>query len=491
VILIDSYQGPRDVLATRLRAQGYEVEPVEDSATGADMALSAPPAVVVADLWMPGISGIQICRLLRSEPATADVPVILRGETDDPKSRFWAERAGAAAYVVKGRMGDLVRALGKAVSSSPVSDPFFMQLSEGTRDIRDRIAQHLDAALFESVIAAEVRALASEGSFDRLFDLLSQLLSQLAGYRWLALATHSPQHFGIHHHPKLKELAAKEAPQALELLRDVDCFLVEDEDALPAAEQAAPIVCPVMFGGVEIGRIALSVPRGSESDGASLLPLVARELGGPIRMTALIEDSRMQASTDPLTGLMNRRAFLQAVAGEVARCERHGYSLCIVLLDIDHFKHINDQRGHAAGDEVLARIGALLRGTLRKSDFGVRWGGEEFIVGLTSTDLDGGRVLAERLLRAVENLEILDTRGESIPVTGSLGLACHKVGESIQQLIDRADRAMYTAKVGGRNRLVVDDGTIDGVGAPPSGAADGGGSAVALHGEEQARPRSH
>src|ERR1041385_1429429 len=214
VILIDSEQAQCEILATRLRSQGYDVEPAVDSATGADMALRAPPAAIVADLWVPSISGVQICRLLRSEPATADVPIILRGQTDDPKSRFWAERAGAAAYVAKGRMGELVRALAKATSSRPHADGFFMQLSEGTHDIRDRIAQHLDVALFESVIASEVRALASQGSFDRLFDLLCQLLSQLVGYRWLAVTTRTPEHLGIHHHPKLGEAALVEVCQA-------------------------------------------------------------------------------------------------------------------------------------------------------------------------------------------------------------------------------------------------------------------------------------
>src|SRR5882724_2379126 len=96
VILIDCCDATREMLAPRLRAQGYQVDAVGDAASGAELSLSAPPSVVVADLWMPSISGVQICRLLRSEPATADVPVILRGEKDDPKSRFWAERAGAA-----------------------------------------------------------------------------------------------------------------------------------------------------------------------------------------------------------------------------------------------------------------------------------------------------------------------------------------------------------------------------------------------------------
>src|SRR5882672_3105747 len=132
IILIDPCEATREVVARRLRAQGYSVDETGDPAVGADMALRTPPAAVVADLWMPSISGVQICRLLRSEPAKADVPVILRGERDDPKSRFWAERAGAAAYVLKGRMGDLVRALLRAISLVRETDSFFMQLGGGS-----------------------------------------------------------------------------------------------------------------------------------------------------------------------------------------------------------------------------------------------------------------------------------------------------------------------------------------------------------------------
>src|SRR5688572_4899528 len=102
-------------MSRRLSAQGYLVDATGDPVSGADLALASPPAAFVADLWMSGISGVQLCRLLHTEPATAEVPVILLGSTDDPRSRFWAERAGAVAYVRKGRMGDLVRALSKAI----------------------------------------------------------------------------------------------------------------------------------------------------------------------------------------------------------------------------------------------------------------------------------------------------------------------------------------------------------------------------------------
>ena len=137
VILIDPDAETRDVLVERLRMQGYKATGFVGPVQGADAALCSPPAAVIADLWMEGISGVQLTRLLRAEPATERVPVILRGP-DSPRNRFWAERAGAAAYVVKGRMGDLVRAIGRSVV--PVAteeDVFFTQLQDAESAIRD------------------------------------------------------------------------------------------------------------------------------------------------------------------------------------------------------------------------------------------------------------------------------------------------------------------------------------------------------------------
>jgi two-component system, cell cycle response regulator len=457
VILIDANDSTREVLAARLRAQGYEVEPVPDGASGADLALSSPPAAVISDLWLPSISGVQICRLLRSEPATAEVPVILRGERDDPKSRFWAERAGAAAYVAKGRMGDLVRALAKATAAIRSGDGFFMQLPSGSMDIRDRIAQHLDQALFDSVIAAEVRALANAGEFHRLFDQLSQVLSQLNAYRWLAVSTPAPEHLGLHCHPKLAESAEREARAALGLQGELAAIAVHDEDAVYIADEIEAIVCSIRFDNLVVGTIALSPAPADHEDAQKLIPLVARELGGALRMAALVEESQRQASIDLLTGLMNRRAFLPSIRAEVARGNRYGQALSVLLLDIDHFKLINDRFGHAAGDQVLSSVGHLLQRTLRNTDFAARWGGEEFVISLTCTDVDGGRVVAERTRAVVEGMLVYDSAGARIPVTVSVGLASLLPDETVDQLMDRADRAMYAAKYGGRNRVGVDD----------------------------------
>jgi two-component system, cell cycle response regulator len=454
IILVDTSETSREVLVRRLTAQGYQVEAAADPVTGAELALSAPPAAVIADFWMPSISGIQLCRLLRTEPATADVPVILRGD-DDPRNRFWSERAGAVGYVRKGRMSELVRMLAQSVVHAQPSDPFFIQLGGGAIDIRERIARYLDQALFESVIAAEVRSLSACGSFERLFDSFAQLLAQVTHYRWLALRLHAPQLFALHHHPEHAAIAEQEARAALGVPPDVVALRVIDED--PSAEQAGPgcVVRSVPFGGVEIGQLALAPSESSESSGRDaeqLVTLVAGELGSPVRIATLMDEQKRLATIDPLTSLKNRRSFMEQAGVEIARSRRYDLPLSLVLLDVDHFKAINDSRGHAAGDQVLASLGTLLTSQLRSCDVAARWGGEEFVLLLPNTDCAGGCVLAERLRVAIEGLDIRHET-HAIRVSASLGVAELLAGESPESLVDRADRAMYAAKVGGRNRI--------------------------------------
>lgn len=443
-------------MVRRLNAQGYAVETTADPATGADMALASPPAALIADLWMPTISGVQLCRLLRAEPATAEVPVVLRGHGDDGRSRFWAERAGATAYVVKGRMAELVRVLSEAVAQAKGVDDFFMQLSGGSVDIRDRIARHLDAALFESVIAAEVRALASCGSFERLFDLFSQFLSQVISYRWLSVCTTGAAQLALHQHPRSR-VAEAEARTALGLPPNHSVLRIADEDARDELEGPAPIVCAIPFGKTLVGRLALAPTAAAEPDTATLVALVARELGGPLRIAELIDEAQRLATVDALTGLMNRRAFMTMMRVELARSGRYGMPLSLLLLDVDHFKTINDTHGHAAGDQVLASIGDQFKKALRLPDSPARWGGEEFVIALKNTDTPGAATVGERIRRSIQALSI-QTGNASLSVTVSIGLSTFQEGDTIERLIDRSDRAMYLAKAGGRNRLVISSG---------------------------------
>lgn len=327
-----------------------------------------------------------------------------------------------------------------------------MQLSGGSLDIRERIASHLDQALFDSVIAAEVRALAGAGSFERLFDNFSQFLPQVMSYRWMAISTNDSRQFAVHHNPKDIATAEQQAREALRVPAGIGALRVEDEEASSDIPAAEPMVFNIPFGLTQLGNLVVAPTLGLESESAAVAGLVARELGGPLRMAALMDESERLATTDPLTGLSNRRAMANALRVEIAHARRHGSPLSIALLDVDHFKQVNDLHGHPVGDQVLAAIGQLLRRELRSPDVPARWGGEEFVVILRHTSAEGSLVASERIRKAIEELEIrvADTR---ISVTASIGATEFGPNDTLEQLVDRADRAMYRAKTEGRNRV--------------------------------------
>lgn len=163
-----------------------------------------------------------------------------------------------------------------------------------------------------------------------------------------------------------------------------------------------------------------------------------------------------QATTDALTGLPNRRAFDDAFVREIARSERHRKPLTLAVLDVDHFKQFNDTYGHATGDEVLKTVGATLMRTLRTTDLGARFGGEEFAVILPETDLSGALVAAERIRRAIGDSSIDVPQGK-VGVTVSIGTVTynpHRGSATPAKLFEMADKALYCAKQQGRNRVV-------------------------------------
>lgn len=461
IILVDPDKEAGDVSARRLEMQGYQVFRTVDPSAGAYEALCAPPKAVIADLWMPGISGVQLCRLLRAEPSTTDVPIVLRGPEDDRRTRFWAERAGASAYVGKGRMGELVRALSRAIAACGDDDAFFTDLQSAGVDIRDRIAAHLDKALFESVIAAEIRALGRAASFERLFDLLSQFVAEVTSYRWLSLSACEKGHLGVHVHPASRSVAIAEARATL-AMETAHLLVVEDEDASANESGPGPVVVPIRLGESQIGRLTVAFCRDEQLDrDQGLLDVVARELASPLQLALLMEESRRMAKVDALTGLYNRRAFTDELNRLLTRCHGADEPVCVALIDVDHFKSINDQLGHFAGDQALREVAALLRSHQSDDVVVGRWGGEEFVVviGRASLDEAAQRLNNIRQTLAATSLDL--GNGQTRRVTFSSGVAQFMRSEPSESTLDRADRGMYLGKTEGRNRVVAvaEDGT--------------------------------
>ncbi|MBX3622227.1 MAG: diguanylate cyclase [Rhizobacter sp.] len=173
------------------------------------------------------------------------------------------------------------------------------------------------------------------------------------------------------------------------------------------------------------------------------------------------------ATTDPLTGAMNRRAVSEAAQSELQRARRSGKPFAALLMDIDHFKRVNDTHGHQAGDRALVQVAAACQAQLREIDRFGRWGGEEFVVLLPETDLEGALAAAERMRQAVQALVVTSDSGVPIPVTLSVGVAMSgaRDDEHLEALLMRADTALYRAKHDGRNCVR----TVAGLEAPQRG----------------------
>ena len=164
---------------------------------------------------------------------------------------------------------------------------------------------------------------------------------------------------------------------------------------------------------------------------------------------------REQAMKDPLTRLGNRRYFMERAQAALARRQRRGGSLAVLMLDIDRFKEINDRYGHQAGDEVLRALGGVLAGSVRASDVCGRLGGEEFALVLQDEEREGAAAAAERLRTAIERLHVGSGRKEWIRFSASIGVAaCPQDGDTLEALLQRADARLYRAKEAGRNRVI-------------------------------------
>ncbi|MFO1253406.1 MAG: diguanylate cyclase [Inhella sp.] len=158
------------------------------------------------------------------------------------------------------------------------------------------------------------------------------------------------------------------------------------------------------------------------------------------------------SSVDPLTGLANRRQIDAVLGDELARAHRRGQALCVAMLDVDHFKQINDSFGHAVGDRALTSLAQVLKASLREQDFCGRWGGEEFVLVLPGSTTAGARTTLERVLSAIRQLEV-DTGQGLVRMTASAGLAQRLPAEAAQDLVRRADIALLMAKRNGRDRI--------------------------------------
>ena len=398
---------------------------------------------------MPGMDGLEVCRRLRAAPDTAHLPIVLLTAFDRPADRVRGLESGADDFLTKpvdeialiARVRSLVRLkfsidelrsraahsaeAGTAVAEALKLDPSErgrLLLVDEQRNSRERIAGALSP--YHDVILAEEPGEALVAAREETIDLMIVSLGS-GGFDGLRLCSQARSH---------------------ERMRNLPILLIADPDDRPK-----------VLRGLELGaNDYLTRP----IDRNELLARVRTNIRQKLyadRLRQSVQQSIEMALYDSLTGLNNRRSLERRLPAMIETARARSAALTMMVLDIDHFKRVNDTYGHDVGDRVLKGFGGQLQETVRSGDLICRLRGEEFVVVMPGADAAEAARIAEGARRTTESREFLvDGAGGSVSITVSIGLAEWRDNWNYAELYRRADRALYRSKSAGRNRVTQD-----------------------------------
>jgi two-component system cell cycle response regulator len=449
ILVVDDVATNRKLLEARLTAEYFDVVTAMSGQEALDICGRAQCDVVLLDVRMPGLDGFEVCRRIKANPASHHIPVILVTGLDRAADKVRGIEAGADDFVTKPvdniallarvrslarlkLLTDELRLRAQTTREIGVSDALRQAMTDEGRDGRVLVVDDRPATA-ERI----ARALAGEQQVAVEGDPAAALFRLAEGTFDLAILSLHSRDFD--------PLRLCGQIRSLERTRNVPVVLVADPEDTERVVRA-----------LDIGV-----------NDYILRPLDADELSARVRTqirrkryTERLRDnvqlSIELAVTDPLTGLHNRRYLLMHLKTLLESGSRRGGGVSLLLVDIDHFKLINDTHGHDAGDEVLRGFAERLRTATRGVDLCCRYGGEEFVIVMPDASPTVAEAVAERLRQriAAEPFPVGD--GASLRVTISVGIAASEgAAETARALLKRADEALYRAKRDGRNRVVL------------------------------------
>ena len=467
VLVVDDSDITRTLLSRALTRAGFDVITARDGLEGAELALRAQPDAVVTDLEMPSMDGYQLVRLLKSDPASAHIPIVVVTSHGEAPSRYWGLRTGADAYLTKDHEAtDLAATVSRLIAVAPAPAVVTGDPPNGPLEVFARLARLFDGALMQSTLNSSLleRGVAA-GDFSTTNLVALRTLADVVDVHALAIAISEPHAVTIHvllpqEFPERgveRRAAAGVAALPVNPGATVELVVNGDRDSSPAPDLSELFLLPLPVR--DSSGVAAFLPRDGAQFAALSRPLLER-LAGHLALVLdnarLAERLRELSMLDGLTRILNHRAIHERLAEELARAERYGHPLTVVLCDLDHFKAINDTHGHLAGDAALRAAAHALRRCLRTADAFGRYGGEEFLAVLPESDLEAGRQAAERLRHALADRPIALPSGETIVLTASFGVSSRAdTGgrTTASALVSLADQRLYEAKSRGRNTV--------------------------------------
>jgi len=448
VLVVDDILANVRLLEAKLAAEYFEVVTAMNGMDALEAVKRSKPDIVLLDVMMPGIDGIEVCKRIKNDSTTQHIPVVMVTALDQPEDRVRGLEAGADDFLTK-----------------PVNDiSLFCRIKSLVRLKMLQDELRVRAVSSES-IGLVVRP--PELADTRPGHVMVVDPKQSSGEHVLSIL--APQHrVRLVSNPQDAASLAAEAVEPFELIivsLDPETFdglrLCSHLKSMEATRQV-PVL--IIVDPDDQTRLLRALDMGVNDylmrpiDKQELLARVqtqVRRWRYTERLRSSVKASIEMSVTDPLTGLYNRRYMQTHLAHLVDHSNHRGKPLALVSLDVDYFKAINDTHGHDAGDRVLQELAERIRRNTRNVDMCCRVGGEEFIVVLPNSDLDLARRVAERLRRTMAGRPFPINESQAVPVTVSLGLAVlNGPGDTVEDFLKRADLALYEAKRQGRNRVI-------------------------------------
>ena len=478
ILIVDDSPLIVEVVSKFLAGQGYRVFTASNGIEAIEKTFRELPDLILLDVMMPRMNGYQACRLLKADPETCNIPIIMLTVKDQASDKYWGIQTGADAYLSKDSVqSTLLKTMDELlVNKERVALPHSLireSSSLNAIDVVSKVNDLLDKKLFEATVLYEMCTLVEKGidDFPGIVEVVIGMLSKILEFKVAAIIVkeeHNVECFFKPNHPVSKQYLSKVREYIKKYLTEYGIDLSSDElitvldkemitDAVDVNEQqisyfAVPIKYADNLGGVII--LAQSTVDKIPSKEEVFFRTVIKEGYVIIQNAWLYSRIRNLAITDSLTGIYNRGFFYAGLSKEFLRAARLNLPLTFLLLDIDFFKKINDTFGHLQGDDVLRKVAKILKNNIRVYDVLGRYGGEEFSIIMPEAKTGAGCGLAERIRQEIAQYNF-GTENKALKCTISIGVSSCPDAEikTIEDLVRKADNALYKAKAEGRNRV--------------------------------------
>ncbi|MGQ0764777.1 MAG: diguanylate cyclase [Gemmatimonadota bacterium] len=487
ILVADDDTAVLQTMSWVLKEHGFDVVTARDAERLFELLDEKQPDLVLLDVVLPDSDGYHVLERMKGDARWRDIPVLMVSALPPEEAAVRTLGLGAADFVKKPfRVKELLARIQAQLRMRGILRSAHDALREAEQEL-ERVREEAESRRKLVDILHDVT---TDLSPDEIYHLLARRVARAldlthcsvilarSGERPRVVATAFEQVGG----PAGRgfELDLDRYPEIRAALEHGKPVLVEDvskselhaevrerwrrEGTTVAIRSviALPFALDAQSAGVFFLRRSTSEPALTEEDVRFADTVVRAAVGAAQRAQALEAtraDNRrleMLALTDPLTGVLNRRALTERLAAEMGRVRRYESTVSVLLIDVDHFKNVNDTWGHLIGDSVLTELASLLQGAVRAVDVVARYGGEEFVVVLPETVMSGATTFAERLREQIEGFPFASTAGHALSLTGSIGVASYPSEnvESVDELLAAADQALYRAKAAGRNRVV-------------------------------------